>query len=238
MSPRNLRIVAVLVAIIVIASALTIVLTRPESEPVLSYALHGAIAIRGNSEFTSGNGIVSGTGSSDHPYIIEGWAIGGPGVSTCIGVFDTTAHFTIRNVHLTHAQSGVYLFNVSSGRVDHSLIENVSTGISVIESASTAVVSNTIKGCILGINILSSNNIRLAYNHFADNIQNVRKPSVPWEQSWIGDAICIAVLIPLLVIVGAALYFRLFRRPGKPQELQVPLEGQEETEAPPQGPPP
>jgi len=195
------------------------------------------IVINSNADFTAANGVVSGKGSSDDPYIIEGWVMDGTNNSPPIRIFGTTAHFTVRYVHVENGLSGISLIDVINGRVDHAYVANVTTGINVIECDSVALVKNTVKGCSIGINIVTSNNIRLDNNHFANNVQNVRQPTYPWEQTWIGDLVCVAVLIPLVFIIGLAVYFRIRRRPGKPQGLQMPIEVKDAgLEPPPTGP--
>ena len=64
--------------------------------PALSYTDHAAIEITSDEEFTLANGVSSGTGTENNPYIIEGWNIT---VATGYGItiVDTSSHFVIRN---------------------------------------------------------------------------------------------------------------------------------------------
>ncbi len=230
----TIAVVAVAIALVVLVAAF--VLFKNERVPI-PVARGEPIIIGSNADFTAANGVVSGKGSSDDPYIIEGWVIDGTNSSLSIRIFGTTAHFTIRHVHVENGLTGISLIGVFNGRVEHSYVANVTTGINVIECDSVAVVGNTVKGCSIGINIVTSVNIRLDNNHFSNNVQNVRQPSIPWEETWLGDLVCVAVLIPLIFIIGLAVYFRISKRPGKPQGLQMPIEGEDSgLEPPPTGP--
>ena len=57
---------------------------------------HNAIYIDGDSDFTSANGVVSGSGIKSDPYIIENWSIS---ASNAHGILieNTNAFFKIRN---------------------------------------------------------------------------------------------------------------------------------------------
>lgn len=236
MNRRFIWTAAAALAAVAVLVAAVLLLQGPKETAPPSYTPHDSIEIIGDRNFTSANGVVAGTGSSDDPYIIEGWEISGKNVSKGIDVYHTKAHFVIRNVRINHTYpNGVNLLNVTNARVDHAVISYALNGIAVIDSKHVALIGNTISNCTNGINLLSSNNVRTDGNHYADNVRNVVKPSVPWEQSWIGDLVCTAILIPLFIVITAALYFRYFRRPGSGQELQAPLE--EGPEQPPEAPP-
>jgi hypothetical protein len=61
----------------ILIPAVMLFLVSAASLPAVSAAAtpHDPIEISGNAGFTLGNGVVSGTGSSSDPYIIEGWSI-------------------------------------------------------------------------------------------------------------------------------------------------------------------
>ena len=62
----------------------------------LSFTIFNPIYINGNSQFTTTNGVVSGTGIATDPYVIENWSINA-GSSIGIHIRFTTAYFIIRN---------------------------------------------------------------------------------------------------------------------------------------------
>ena len=66
--------------------------------PSLSYSYysHAPIDILYDFAFTYANGVVSGSGTSDNPYIIEGWKIITSGTHG-IRISGTTKHFIVRN---------------------------------------------------------------------------------------------------------------------------------------------
>ncbi|HDL85465.1 MAG TPA: hypothetical protein ENH11_03930 [Candidatus Acetothermia bacterium] len=56
---------------------------------------HAPIEILGDTGFTMENGVVAGTGTAEHPYLISGWSIDAVGVPFGIHVKETTKAFTI-----------------------------------------------------------------------------------------------------------------------------------------------
>jgi len=182
-----------------------------EAATPVSYTQHDPIVIHGNAAFNASNGVVSGTGTSDDPYMIQGWEIKGvQGTSYSIFISATTAHFTITQVHATNSSRGIYFLNVTHGKLDHSLIDNETVGVSVFHSDSCSILDNTIKDCGTGILLAdTATRISVSGNHFEDNLLNVDKPKpLSWEETWIGTVVCLAILIPLAVIASLALYFR------------------------------
>src|SRR5271157_4769099 len=85
------------------------------------------IRITGNGEFTSFNGVVSGSGQASDPFIIANWSINAAtwGEGACINIADTTAYFIIKNCFLNdtsngyYEDAGVYLDNVVNGVVEN-----------------------------------------------------------------------------------------------------------------------
>jgi hypothetical protein len=67
----------------------------------------------GNSDFTPANGVVSGAGTYNDPYIIEGWDINSAS-NHGIWIEYTTAYFVVRNCYVhegaptTESTSGKY----------------------------------------------------------------------------------------------------------------------------------
>ncbi len=115
---------------------------EPSSNPIS----HGPISIVGNDDFTSVNGVVGGNGTRKDPYIIQGWKIdasGGRGV----WVENATEHFVIRNCLVENARGGwpgIYLENVSNGRVENCTLENNPSGIVIEDSLNIEVVNNDV----------------------------------------------------------------------------------------------
>jgi Right handed beta helix region len=103
---------------------------------------HSAIVISGDSEFTSANGVASGSGTTADPYVIENWEIASGSVAILIK--NTTSHFTIRNVHISHVEVGIRLSNVSDGVIEGSTIVSMGTGIDLYITRNARVADNNI----------------------------------------------------------------------------------------------
>jgi len=82
---------------------------------------HEPIYIHGNDNFTFANGVTSGSGTAEDPYVIENWAIN---ASNGRGVWvENTAHyFTLRNILVENGDidyEGVYFYNVRNGTIEN-----------------------------------------------------------------------------------------------------------------------
>jgi len=77
------------------------------------------IYIYGNDDFTVENGVMSGSGTADDPYIIEGWRIDSPRAEYGIYVDHTTVHFVIRDCVIERPRlAGIYFNTVRNSRVE------------------------------------------------------------------------------------------------------------------------
>ena len=160
----------VLLAALVIAS--TVVLAAPLLSSGLVYAAltqHAPIYIDGNAGFTSANGVVSGLGTKNDPYIIENWEIS---AENSIGIFvtNTTARFIIRNCYVHDGKSnykdGIFFYNVINGKIENNIVENTSLGI-LLDNADNNLISNDLfENNGTGI-LLSHSNNNLVENNIA-----------------------------------------------------------------------
>jgi parallel beta-helix repeat protein len=169
------------IAAILFASSLSL-LSNPSSEtlptPVLagiSYTSHVAISINGNPQFNNTNyplnGVVSGNGTADNPYIIEGWDIN---ASSSDGIFiqNTNAYFLVRNCYVHDgglSHEGIYLSNCVHGTVTENICSNNYDDLRLDSSSDNIINNNTFRNndqfdhygiCLSGSskNILSGNN--------------------------------------------------------------------------------
>jgi hypothetical protein len=214
------RAVLAIIAVVVLAIAgMYFAFLRPTSPTIpATYTPHSAISITTNDEFNASNGVVRGTGTSSDPYVIEGWEIGSSNISVCIYIINTDVHFVISKVHLTHAAKGIFFQSVIHGRVENSLLDNLTVGVTVAVSDSCAIVDNAIRNCSTAIQIMEASNMNIAGNSFVNNDVNVQQPSQSWIFTWVGTALCLAVTIPLAIVVIAAAYVRLRSKYGQGPE--------------------
>ena len=115
------------------------------------YTPHDPIYIHSDEDFTFENGVISGSGTENDPYIIEGWEIDSNYIADAIRITYTSSYFIVRNCLLKNNRHGVYLQNLSVG--------------SVIDCQ---IISNE-----WGIEFLFSSNIILRNNHLYDNGYNL-----------------------------------------------------------------
>ncbi|UCE11690.1 MAG: right-handed parallel beta-helix repeat-containing protein, partial [Candidatus Thorarchaeota archaeon] len=109
-----------------------------------SYVEHGAIHITSDADFE--NQAWPGNGTEDNPYRIEGLNITTD--SVCVNITGTNAFFVIQDCLFASSSnadySGVHLTNVSHGTVKECTITMLDSGISIIDSVSIDIKSNTI----------------------------------------------------------------------------------------------
>jgi len=161
---------------------------------------HEPIYISGNEGFTPENGVVSGSGTEEDPYIIEGWEIdvtGSPsGISYGIYIEKTDAYFIIRNsrIHGALAQA-INLHQVKNGAIMGCELMDNTVGIWLTDSTANKLVRNKLQKNFAGIylffstkNEISANTIELTattailaresadnlfyHNNFIENGQN------------------------------------------------------------------
>ena len=127
------------------------------------------IEIASDYEFTAENGVVSGSGSVDDPYIIEGWKIDAGYHDYGIRIHGTSRPFIVRDVTISGAaKAGIFLSYVERGiiegceivgnwvgitlnfasfnRITDCLLANNTEGIHVRFSGDNQILSNTIDG--------------------------------------------------------------------------------------------
>jgi parallel beta-helix repeat protein len=134
-----------------------------------SYTPHDPIEITTDEDFTSANGVTSGSGTSIDPFIIEGWNITSSGVH---GIFisATTKYFLIRNNFIdTGGVSnihGIFITNVISGtaKIENNSCQNNYYGIYLASSNYNSLTDNNCSNNWDGIYLYSSSNNSLTNN--------------------------------------------------------------------------
>jgi len=103
------------------------------------------IYIYGHDGFTRENGVVSGCGTRENPYIIEGWHIVPQGAGFGIYVDHTTHYFVIRNCIIESASTAAIHFNsVTNGIIEGCQLLKSERGILLENSHYNAVAGNLI----------------------------------------------------------------------------------------------
>jgi len=141
------------------------------SRTVSAFSPHDPIAIDGDPAFTAANGVVSGSGTPDDPYVIEGWEIASPW-STGMDIRNTRAAFVVRNVYVhteTSSQVGLNLVNVSGARIESSVLSRNWYGL-VAESVTDLVVfGSEISYNVFGLRLVSLVNSTIEANNITQN---------------------------------------------------------------------
>jgi len=91
-----------------------------------------AIVITNDHEFTVENGVCSGSGTVDDPYVIENWLIDAGYDDYGIRIHGTTRAFEIRNVEISGAaKSAIYLSYVQNGTIEDCTLESNWVGVTL-----------------------------------------------------------------------------------------------------------
>lgn len=144
-------------------------ITQPEEGMALKP--HDPIYINGNEEFTAENGVVSGSGTEEDSYIIEGWEIIGGDFG--IRIEDTDVYFVIRNCAVREAESnGIVLKKVINGQIENCTVQEVlrEDGIVLTNSHNCTVADNLVENSYAhGIALFTSDNNVLKANTLKSN---------------------------------------------------------------------
>jgi parallel beta-helix repeat protein len=131
---------------------------------------HRAIVISNDYEFTVENGVCSGSGTLNDPYIIENWIIDAGYDDYGIKIHGTTRAVLIRNVMISGAaKSAIYLSYVKNASIENCMIEGNWVGATLSFSS-----LNRIEGCTFadntdGIRFYFSSKNQILENTFEDN---------------------------------------------------------------------
>lgn len=120
--------ISTMIMLVFLVSSLTPIIVKanipPEQDAPIKVESgnHLPIHINGNNEFTEENGVSSGDGTQNSPYMIQNWVIAKSG-SAFIGIFieNTSAYFTIQNCTIhgftTLDNDGLKFLNVTNGHI-------------------------------------------------------------------------------------------------------------------------
>lgn len=138
--------------------------------------IHAPINISGNNDFTPSNGVSSGIGTYENPYIIRDLIIEIDGPPNCIFINNTSVFFKIENCTLKNSGSGVGNFTIKLNNVSNGWIFNNDislAGISLISSHNNTISNNILVDCneiYLGF----SNNNKILNNYIENSTVGIK----------------------------------------------------------------
>ncbi len=132
---------------------------------------HEPIYIYGNGDFTFENGVMSGSGSADDPYVIEGWRIHAPNADYGIYIDHTTSHFVIRNCVIEGARiAGIYFNSVRNGWMESTQISRSDTAVYFMNARGNTLRGNVFAECDYGVVMVAESQDNLIVgNAFLEN---------------------------------------------------------------------
>ena len=128
--------------------------TIPGEESVMS--LRQPIRIDENEGFNISNGIISGEGNVENPWLISGWEIDASGSGCGIYIGNTTEHFMISNCTIWNASgeqshfyrnAGLLMYNSPNGQIVGNLVSGCGFGIYLSSSPDCSVMANRVENC-------------------------------------------------------------------------------------------
>jgi len=127
----------------------------------ITIIIHGPIHIVGNDNFTQANGVISGSGTSEDPYIIGYWDINAENVHG-IWIESTDAYFIIRSCR-THDGGygynyGIYFNYVKNGKIESATSYFNDVGIYLKNSSNNIISKSNASYNVNGIYLQSSPN--------------------------------------------------------------------------------
>ena len=162
----------VLIMATIVFAVVSVVLVGGESNGgLLWWRAHEPIYIFGNDAFTLANGVVSGTGSADDPYIIQGWYIDVSATDYGIYIDHTTANFVIRGCVVEKARdAAIYLNSATNGRIDGCQLSLGEAGVRLLNASGNAITGSVIAKNHYGVAMmLGSRDNKIYGNSFIDN---------------------------------------------------------------------
>jgi len=140
------------IVVLVILSVLSLAVVGSAS------GTHEPIMILGNADFTEENGIVSGSGSAEDPYIIAGWEIDVPDTGSYgVKIENVTASFVLRGLIINGAGeldgAAIQIGFAAGGVIEDCTIASSVNGIEIASSTDIAMRNNVLYVYGLGLSV-------------------------------------------------------------------------------------
>ena len=118
----------------------------------------GPIVILGDSGFTEANGVVSGSGSEDDPYVISGWEVAPVGDEPyAVHIENTSAYFMLRALDVSNENNldgaGIRIAFSQGGRIEACTI-TATNGVQIISSTGIEMAETFIYTNGIGLRVL------------------------------------------------------------------------------------
>jgi len=107
-----------------------------------SMTTHNPISIEGNDQFTIENGVVSGHGTQEDPYIIENYEISAL-EGTAISIQSTSKYFEIKGCYIYGSNYGILLSGVGNGVIINNVFQNNHVGVYIGSGLANQIVGDT-----------------------------------------------------------------------------------------------
>lgn len=132
---------------------------------------HDPIYIAGDGGFIRENGVVSGSGTSEDPYLIDGWKISMEGSEYGIQIENTTKYFVISDCKAEGEEEavGIYLRNVENGAIIDCIISNNNGGIKIQGGRAIVIEGNRAESNYYGIIAEGTSYLSISRNRLAAN---------------------------------------------------------------------
>jgi parallel beta-helix repeat protein len=163
---------------VVLALVLVLLASGQVGQDVSCWTDRETIYIYGNTAFTSDNGVVSGCGTKESPYVIEGWRIITLGADFGINIERTSQYFVIRNCVVEGASgAAIRLYGVSNGAIEECQLLHSENGILLENAHYNSIVGNLIAENRTGaVMALESRENTVTKNSFVLNGRSAHDP--------------------------------------------------------------
>ena len=161
---------AAVAALVVVVSILPTSSLGPQTTKVLptfwNEINHDWILIDGDTNFTGSNGVRSGNGTAQNPFVISDWGIRGYGAHPAVTITNTRSTFVLMNVSAGDEGFGgaIALINVSHGWIEKSSLVGYSIPLLRIESSREVTVNASEFGFGLGPKVSQSDHVTFTNN--------------------------------------------------------------------------
>lgn len=161
-----------LLALVVLSGPSVALLEAPAAEVRTPRA---PIVIDGDANFTTANGVVSGSGAPSNPFVIRGWEIN-VATGRAISILNTRAAFRLQDVAVSsdaplfNVFMGVFLSNVSNARLERlEVTNNFTYALYLRQVADATVVESRFVGNGVAIVLETTSRVAVSNNQLSDN---------------------------------------------------------------------